>query len=43
MRTDAAGRLTVRGFAGDYTVSTPGGEVPFGIVPGASTLDIMLR
>lgn len=35
--TDADGKLTVTGFAGDYRVSTPHGAADFTVAPGTST------
>ncbi len=41
LRTDADGRVGVRGFAGDYAVGTGGHETPFTIVAGTSTVAVL--
>jgi GH35 family endo-1,4-beta-xylanase len=42
LRTDAYGRVAVRGFFGDYTLSTGGRAASFPIAPGLATLSVDL-
>ncbi|GIH15453.1 endo-1,4-beta-xylanase [Rugosimonospora africana] len=42
LRTDAEGRLTVRGFFGDYTVSAGDRQAPFAIAPGLTDLSVTI-
>ena len=41
-RADAAGRLTVSGFVGDYAVTTDDGEASFAVAPGRTALTVQL-
>jgi endo-1,4-beta-xylanase len=41
-RTDAGGRVTVRGFLGDYRVSADGGEAAFVVRPGAGASSVRI-
>jgi GH35 family endo-1,4-beta-xylanase len=42
VRTDAQGRLRVRGFAGDYRLADGGAGAGFALVPGTTALDVTL-
>ncbi|HET6919830.1 MAG TPA: endo-1,4-beta-xylanase [Jiangellaceae bacterium] len=42
LRTDSEGRVSVRGWAGEYTVSGAGGAATFELQPGSADLDVTL-
>jgi beta-xylosidase len=42
MRTDADGRITVRGFLGDYAVTTTDGQAEFPVTAGATNVTVRI-
>jgi len=42
LRTDADGRVTVRGFLGEYRVAAAGLESPFPLTAGTTELSVTL-